>query len=193
MGRATVGETGPAMTSQSLNAAWKSSAIMRRSFWALQVVGVVVAVREHVGADHDAALDLGPEALRAGLAVHVVQVAVLGCAVAELDAVEAAQVGRGLGRRDDVVHRDGQLGARQADVNQRGAELFELLERSARGLEHACAHAFTEKFLGHANAQNPAKACRPLRQARGALSAATKSGTGCWALVASRSSKPLMA
>src|SRR5690554_1373112 len=39
----------------------------------LQVIGVVVAVREYVGADQDAPLDLGAEALAAALAVHVVQ------------------------------------------------------------------------------------------------------------------------
>jgi hypothetical protein len=45
----------------------------------LQVVGVIVAVAQHVGADHDAAL--APrlaEAFRAGLLVHVLQVLVLG-------------------------------------------------------------------------------------------------------------------
>jgi hypothetical protein len=34
----------------------------------LEVIGVVVAVREHIGADQDAALDLGAEALGAALA-----------------------------------------------------------------------------------------------------------------------------
>ena len=37
----------------------------------LQVIGVVIAGRQHIGADHDAALDLAAETGGAGLLVHV--------------------------------------------------------------------------------------------------------------------------
>ena len=43
-----------------------------------------------------------------------------------LHAIEAAQVRAGLGRSDDVVHRNRQLGARQAHVHQGGAQLLQL-------------------------------------------------------------------
>jgi hypothetical protein len=58
----------------------------------LQVVGVVIAVRQHIGADQDAPLDLGAEALGAGLHVHVVEVAVVRGAVAVAHAVEALRL-----------------------------------------------------------------------------------------------------
>ncbi len=58
----------------------------------LQVIGVVVARRQHVGARHDAALDLGPEALAARAAVEVLQVARLLAAVAEAHTVIARQI-----------------------------------------------------------------------------------------------------
>ncbi len=52
------------------------------------------------------------------LAYMSAQVACSSCARwPNLHAVEAAQVARGLGRRDDVVHGDRQLGARQRDLD----------------------------------------------------------------------------
>ena len=57
------------------NASSKSRLISVRTFCALQVIGVVIAGREHIGADHDAALDLRAEAGGAGLLVHVDDVA----------------------------------------------------------------------------------------------------------------------
>src|SRR5487761_284276 len=53
----------------------------------LQVVRVVVSRRQHVRARHDAALDLGPEALAARAAIEILQVARLVAAVAEADPV----------------------------------------------------------------------------------------------------------
>ena len=61
------GAVGVSSASTRSNAWLKSSTMRRRTFCALQVVGVVVAGREHVGADQDAALDLGAEALRRGV------------------------------------------------------------------------------------------------------------------------------
>ena len=87
--QAVVGVVGPAIRSQCCSAAWKSCAIRRRRRCGLQVVGVVVAVREHVGADQDAALDLGAEASARLFSVHVGEVAVFGGAVAVAHAVEA--------------------------------------------------------------------------------------------------------
>ena len=95
----------------------------------LEVIGVVVAVRQHVGADEDPPLHLGAEALGARLLVHVGQVGVGGGAVAVPDAVEARQVRRRFRRRDHVVHRDRQPDVRQREVDGRGAELAQLGER----------------------------------------------------------------
>ena len=77
------------------------------------VVRVVVAGREHVGAEQDAARHLGAEAARARRLVHAAQpVALEAHAVAH--AVEAREVRARLGRRDDVVDRDGERGVREA-------------------------------------------------------------------------------
>jgi hypothetical protein len=84
----------------------------------LQVVGVVVAVREHVRADEDAPLHLGAEAFGAGAAVHVDQVAGILRAVAVAHAVEARQVRGRLRRRDHVVAGDAERGLRQLDLDR---------------------------------------------------------------------------
>ena len=77
----------------------------------------------------------------------------LGGPVAELDTVKAAQVGAGLGRGDDVVDRDGQLGTRQGDWHQRGAELLVLCQRRIHRRAHVWRQALAKKFLRYANAQ----------------------------------------
>ena len=91
----------------------------------LEVVGVVVAGRQGVGPEHDPALDLGTEALAARGEVAGQDVAVRPEARPEADPVVAGQVGRRLGRRDDVVRREPVFGVRQAD----------LLDGRAGGLE----------------------------------------------------------
>src|SRR5471032_955433 len=58
-------------------------------FLRFQIVGVVVAVAQHIGADHDAALDFRAEAFGAAFLVHIRQVLVLRGAVAVAHAVEA--------------------------------------------------------------------------------------------------------
>ena len=67
----TSGQVGVAITSQPRNAASKSRRKQRAHLLRLAVVGVVVAGREHVGAEQDAALHLGAEALRARAQVHL--------------------------------------------------------------------------------------------------------------------------
>jgi len=56
-----------------------------------------------VGAEHDAAFDLGAEALAAALADHVEQVAELRRPMAEVDAVVASQVARCFCRGHQIV------------------------------------------------------------------------------------------
>ena len=76
--KATVGEVGVTIRSTFSNAAREVVGDLRAHALGGAVVGVVVAGRERVGAEHDAALDLGAEAVVAGLLVHVVEVAVAG-------------------------------------------------------------------------------------------------------------------
>ena len=71
------GAVGPMITSHCAYARAKVVGDQPPHLLRLQVVRVVVAVRQHVGADEDAALDLGAEALGARLPVHVGEVGVL--------------------------------------------------------------------------------------------------------------------
>jgi hypothetical protein len=109
----------------------------------LQVVRVVVAVREHVGADQDAALDLGAEAFGAGLAVHVVEVAVARRAVPVAHAVEARQVGRGFGGCDHIVDGDRQVDVGETDVDGDRAEAAEFCERGLDRPRHGGVRSFS--------------------------------------------------
>ena len=119
----------------------------------LQVVGVVVAGRQHIGADHDAALDLAAEAGGAGLLVHVDDV-LARHAQAVADAVIAREVGRRLGRRDDVVGRQRVFGVRQRDVDDLGAGVLQpgdaLLPERLDLLRHAVDAVFLRDADLHA-------------------------------------------
>src|SRR5439155_25907267 len=117
----------------------------------LEVVGVVIAVREDIGADEDAAPHFGAEAFGARAAIHVGEVAVLLRAVAIAHAVEARQVRRGFGRRDDVIRRDGEAAVGQADRNAFRAELVELRERRFDRLTYVGGQSLAEVLLGYAD------------------------------------------
>jgi hypothetical protein len=119
----------------------------------LDEVGVVVAVAQHIGADQDAPLGLGAEALGARLLDHVDQVVVLGGAVAIAHAVEARQVAARLRRGDDVVHRDAELGIGQADLDQLRAHPLVLAQRSAHRALDVGLQAVAEELLRHADLQ----------------------------------------
>ena len=98
----------------------------------LQIVGVVVAGAQHVGAQHDAALDLGAEpcaARRAYIVRSSSPAAGSGCAKAVAHAVVARQVRARLGGGHQVVDRDRVPGVRQLDVDQRRAARAQRLER----------------------------------------------------------------
>ena len=75
-------------------------------FLRLQVIGVVIPMAQHIGANHDATFHLITKPLGAGLQVHVVQVGVLVGPEAKLDAIKTTQVARCFGGRDDVINRN---------------------------------------------------------------------------------------
>ena len=121
----------------------------------LEVVGVVVAGGEHERAEQDAPLHLGAEPRVARRAVHRAQVVPTGVdAQAVADAVEAREVARRLGGREDVVGGDGVARVRQlhgphrAAVGSRGAAI------AARTLAPTSgSRPVREVLLGHADAQ----------------------------------------
>ena len=107
----------------------------RADLLGLAVVGVVVAGRQGVGAEHDAALHLGAEAGRAGAVVHLAR----GGGVdpqAVADAVVAGQVARRLGRGDEVVRR-------QAVDRGGHRHLLDLGAGRSRASAAACTRALT--------------------------------------------------
>src|ERR1035438_4564605 len=97
----------------------------------LAVVGVVVAARQGVGAEHDPALDLSAEPLRTGERHDLLGAA--GAVVADPQAVphaiEPGQVGRGFAGRDQVVS-----GKRVAEV--RAGHFDDLRAERLQQLDH---------------------------------------------------------
>src|SRR5437667_5255701 len=113
----------------------------------LEVVRIVIAMREHVGADQDPTLDLGAETFGPRLLVHVEQVGILLRTVTIAHAVETRQVRRRFRRRDDVIDRNRQLDVGQTQVDRCRAELGELDERLFDGAKNSGFGAFAEIFL----------------------------------------------
>ena len=156
----------------------------------LQVVGVVVAGREGVRAEHDPPLHLGPEAAAARGEVVREHVAVAhGVPVA--DAVVAGEVGAGLGRGDDVVRREAVVGVGQADVDDLGAGRLEGGDGLPDPRLDARLHAGHEVLARQAEADAAQGRRRPRRRTPGGAS--SSGGTGRGAEVASRSSRPATA
>ena len=121
------------------------------------------------------------------------QVAVVLGAVAEAHAVEARQVRRRLGRRDDVVDRDRQLGARQAARRPASRRACSNSASAARsGAVDVAGQRRREEFLRQADAQalqrpRRRRAGAPWRARRGSPAAAARR----WSSRAGRS--PLIA
>ena len=118
----------------------------------LPVIGVVVAGRQRVRAEHDPSLDLGPEPLAARGRHHGDRVGVgtLG-AEAVAHAVVAGEVRRRLRRRDQVVRAERVVGGRQRDVVDLRAERRQPVDRGADGVLHARLHAVAERSFDHAD------------------------------------------
>ena len=98
IGNAVVGVVGETSTSTCCEGRLEVARDERADLLGLAVVGVVVAARQGVRAEHDAALDLGAETGRAGQRHDLLGAA--GAVVADPQAVahgvEAGQVGRAL-------------------------------------------------------------------------------------------------
>ena len=115
------GVIGASSTSQRLNASVKSRAIRLRTLLRPQIVGVVIAGRQHIGADHDAAADFAAEAFGAATLVKIEQIVRALGTVAVAHAVVAREIGRGFRRRHDIIGRERIFSVRQADLDDLGA------------------------------------------------------------------------
>ena len=118
----------------------------------LEVVGVVVAGRQRVGAEHDAPLHLGAEARVARRRVHVRDVVAVD-AEAVAHAVVAREVRRRLGRRDQVVRRDGVRRRAAARPCRPGARRFEPRPRRRTASRTAGSSPSLGHLVGDADAQ----------------------------------------
>ena len=119
----------------------------------LAVVGVVVAAGQRVGAEDDAPLDLGAEALLAGQRHDLLGVP--GAVVADPQAVphgvEPGQVGRALAGRDQVVGGQRVLEVRAGHLGDLGAERLEQLDRLGEPGQHARLVAVAAQLGDHAD------------------------------------------
>src|SRR4029079_16266022 len=129
-----------------LEIALDQSAYLLRS----QIVGVVIAGGEHVGADHDAPAHLPAETLGSRALVHVSDVA-RRLAQPIPHAVVARQIGRRFGRRDDVVGRQRVLGVRQRYLDDLGAGGLEPLRPLLPEFVDLGCHALDPVFPGNAD------------------------------------------
>ena len=119
------------------------------------VIGVVEACGQHIGPDHDAALDFLAEAFGAGFFVHLgdaVACRQLG-AVAVADAVIAGEVGRRLGRGDDVIGGEGVFRVGERDVHDLGPGVAQHGGAVGPKLFNLGRHTIQAIFARHANAQ----------------------------------------
>ena len=102
----------------------------------LLVVRVVVAGRQHVGAEEDTARDFGAEAAGACRLVQLAQ-SIGGHAQSEPHAVKPGEIGRRLGRRDDIVDRNGEIRVRERHVAHFGPARAEGIKRVVAALRDA--------------------------------------------------------
>src|SRR5690606_35795246 len=120
------------------------------------VVGVVVARRQGVGTEDDAALHLvaEPGATRRGHDALRGHGAVLGLhAQAEAHAVELGEVARRLRRHDEVVRAERVLEVRAGDLDDLRAQAPQEVERLREPRAHALLVALAVELLDDADAQ----------------------------------------
>ncbi len=131
----------------------------------LPVVGVVVAARQRVGAQDDAALDLVAEALVARRAHDLLGARRLDALGQHPQAVahrvEAREVGGRLARHDQVVRRQRVHEVRAGDLHDLGPGLDEQLDGLVEALLHAGLVALAAELGDHPDAQPAQVAGRP--------------------------------
>ena len=115
--KAGIGEVGERTASTCWKTRVKSRRISSPDFLRAQIVGVVIAGAEHVGAKNDPALHLRAESFRPRPFVMIEQSLRLVRPGAVTHAVEAREIGRSFRGREDVIGRHGVVGVRQRDLD----------------------------------------------------------------------------
>ncbi len=113
------------MRSHCANAHIEIARDERSGFLGANIVRIVVATRERVGADENAPLHFGPETGSARFFVHRADVVPLDPQPVA-DAVETRQVRRTLGRSDQIIRCNPIIGSRQRHVDQLGSQALEV-------------------------------------------------------------------
>ena len=132
----------------------------------LEVVGIVVACREHIGTGQDPAFDLGTKTVTAGFLVELLKRLRTFMAVTEAHPVETRQVRRTLGGCDDVIGGHRQCQARQRDFHQLRTQPLVNAQRFAHRGGRSRLEAGIEEFLRQADAlagDRTAELCRIVR------------------------------
>ncbi len=112
-----------------------------------QIISIVIAGRKHIGADHDAAANLGAKAFGAGVLIHLAdRAAVDPQAVAH--AVIAREVRRGFRGCDDVIGRQRVFGVRQRHLDQFGTGRLQPIAAFGPKLLDLRRHAVEAILLG---------------------------------------------
>lgn len=118
----------------------------------LQVIGVIITGTQGIGAEHDAPLDLRPEAFGPGTLVHRNDVGAF-TAMAEPDAVITTQVGAGFRRGDEVIGGQSILRVRHGYFDQFSAHGDQFVNGATDRRFDGRFHAGHEIFAGQADLQ----------------------------------------
>ena len=129
----------------------------------LVVVGVVVAGRQRIGANHDAPLDFRPETGRPGQRHHLLGAvrAVVADPQPVAHRVEAGQVARHLRRQNQVVGGQRVIEMGTVDFGHVGADRGQLLDGFVERRQHAGLITLAAQLPDHADAHTAQIACRP--------------------------------
>ena len=101
----------------------------RADFLRPQIIRVVIAAAQNVGAENDSALHLRAETRAARLGCKVPPDPFPSTRSAVADAVEPREIRRRLRRRDDVISRDRVIRVRQGNLHNLRAEFLRIFSR----------------------------------------------------------------
>ena len=116
----------------------------------LRVIRIIETRAEHIGADQHASFYFIAKPSRACLGIHVLQAsAIRQIAQTIAHAIIAGEVGRRLGRRDNVVRWQRVFGVRQADVDDFRARILQPGDAIVPALRDFRVHSVHAVFFGN--------------------------------------------
>ena len=122
-------------------------------FLRLQVVGIVIACAQRVGAEHDAPFYFRSESIVAAAPVHIRKRAGVAGAVAIAYAIKSRQVGGSFGSRNDVIRGDCVFGVRQRNRNNLASQAAQLFNRCFYRVADLAVETFSKILFCNADLQ----------------------------------------